>query len=273
MKLIINFSVCLLFLSFNSFSQDSIRTIKEYTYGKFGNNYYTLNESAKADLVDLKHLIVRLNSYSSMREFDYKKYNIPILEITRDNFVENFYELKIPLDEDPFEIAQLIEATGEFETIFFNVFAELNSIPNDDLFNQQWNLLKVSSNDAWDIVHGKSDIIVGIIDVGADYNHDDLILNRLGENGGKDFIDMDDDPYPYDGARHGTAVAGVISATSNNIIGVSSIGGGWGQNKGLTLMHLRAGIRDFFSREIISFSAAAVRLLSGQQKMVLGLSI
>ena len=76
MKLIINFSVCLLFLSFNSFSHDSIWTIKEYTYGKYGEDWYNLNGDRKADLVDLKHLIVRLNSYSSMREFDYKKYNL-----------------------------------------------------------------------------------------------------------------------------------------------------------------------------------------------------
>jgi subtilisin family serine protease len=188
--------------------------------------------------------------------FDNTKYNIPALKITRDKFVASYYVLEIPLSIDPFDYAKLLDATNEFETILFDVFAKINSVPNDPLFSYQWNLSKVDMTNAWEISKGNSEITVAVIDVGGDYNHEDLIGNKWGSTGGYDFIMDDSDPYP-DGAKHGTAVAGVIAARSNNLIGVSGISGGWDSQSGVKLMHLRAGYVHSLWGEIVILSAAA----------------
>lgn len=151
----------------------------------------------------------------------------------------------------------MLESTNEFETVLFNVYIKVNTVPNDPLFNNQWNLTKVDIPSAWDITKGSSEIIIAVIDVGADYNHEDLIANKWGLTGGYDFISNDNDPYPYDGARHGTAVAGIISATTNNGIGISGITGGWNSQNGIKIMHLRAGFVDPTLGETMTSSAIA----------------
>jgi subtilisin family serine protease len=99
--------------------------------------------------------------------------------------------------------------------------------PNDNLYDQQWALPKISAPAAWDITTGSSEAVVAVIDTGFVLDHDDL-------NGkftsGKDIILGTDNPYLPDGGGtrmdHGTAVAGVIAATTNNSKGIAGID--WG---------------------------------------------
>lgn len=76
----------------------------------------------------------------------------------------------------------------------------------------------------------KGDIIVGIVDGGIDYKHEDLAENmwknpdKTGENVyGYNFVTNSFVVTPDD---HGTHVAGTIAAVNNNGIGVSGIAGG-----------------------------------------------
>lgn len=73
MKARIYFCVFLMIGGYNLFAQDSIKVIGGYTYGKYGNSWYTTNRGNKADLVDLGHLIVRLISHGAIQNFDFKK--------------------------------------------------------------------------------------------------------------------------------------------------------------------------------------------------------
>ena len=139
----------------------------------------------------------------------------------------------------------------------------LLEIPNDPLYNQQWYLNKIQSEQAWDIHKGEegdSVIILSITDTGCRYEHLDIaenIWNNLGEdfdndghtlewNGTAWILDpgdvnnVDDDGngfiddligwnfdgnnmYIGDGNGHGTAVSGLAAATTNNNLGVASI--------------------------------------------------
>ncbi|MFB2879592.1 S8 family serine peptidase [Aerosakkonemataceae cyanobacterium BLCC-F46] len=124
------------------------------------------------------------------------------------------------------------------------------TIPNDPSFNQLWGLnntgqtggtadADIDAAEAWDLTTG-SDVLVGVIDTGVDYNHPDLVDNiwtNPGEiagdgidndgNGfvddihGYDFVNNDGDPFDDDG--HGTHVAGTIAASGNNGTGVSGV--------------------------------------------------
>lgn len=97
-------------------------------------------------------------------------------------------------------------------------------VPNDPMFDQQWNLRMVDSPEAWDTATGK-DVVVAVIDTG--------ISNGSGKYGrvpdlgstcfvdGFNFVDNDDDPYDYH--SHGTHVGGTIAQSTNNGIGVAGV--------------------------------------------------
>ena len=128
----------------------------------------------------------------------------------------------------------------------------LDVFPNDPNFNHLWGLHNIAQTggntdadidapEAWQITTGSSDVIVGVIDTGVDYNHQDLAVNmwkNLAELNGIPGVDDDgngyiDDIYgidtfnndsdPMDDHDHGTHVSGTIGAVGNNSMGVAGI--------------------------------------------------
>ncbi len=87
--------------------------------------------------------------------------------------------------------------------------------PNDDYYrddqnNVQWYFDAFQADDAWDISHGSNDIVIGIIDLGFYTNHPDIVNKVISSDGSPE--------------NHGTEVASVAAASSNNSIGVASLG-------------------------------------------------
>lgn len=103
-------------------------------------------------------------------------------------------------------------------------FAELNhffqttdTTPNDPWFpNWQKPLQRIHAPAAWDITTGSAGVIIAIVDSGADYAHPDLAAQLLP---GYDFVNGDSSPSDDNG--HGTHVAGVAAAITNNGEGVA----------------------------------------------------
>jgi subtilisin family serine protease len=91
---------------------------------------------------------------------------------------------------------------------------------NDPYFTggNQWYLTKIQAPQAWDSSTGNSTGIVAIIDTGVRASHPDLSGKVLQ---GYDFINNDSDATDDNG--HGTAVAGLCSAASNNGIGMAAV--------------------------------------------------
>lgn len=95
-------------------------------------------------------------------------------------------------------------------------------IPNDPRYGSQWGLKKIRADEAWVIDRGAilpqqtHTFIVAVVDTGVDYNHPDLAGKVIK---GRDFAGNDNDPM--DGGSHGTHVAGIISAWSDNGKGVA----------------------------------------------------
>jgi thermitase len=107
----------------------------------------------------------------------------------------------------------------EYAELDYAVHATI--IPDDTSYGLQWGPQKIQAPAAWDVTTGTSDIIIAVVDTGVDLNHPDLNDKIVP---GWDYID--DDAYAQDGHGHGTHVAGIAAAETNNSLGVAGIS--WG---------------------------------------------
>ncbi len=90
----------------------------------------------------------------------------------------------------------------------------------------QWAMTKIQAEKAWQRAgnRGSRNVLVAVIDTGADYNHKNLAPNMVP---GYDFAKNDSDPMDETSSRnpgHGTHCAGVIGATGlvdGGIVGIS----------------------------------------------------
>ncbi|MFA5967433.1 MAG: S8 family serine peptidase [Patescibacteria group bacterium] len=122
---------------------------------------------------------------------------------------------------------------------------------NDPRLAEQTNLNQAKILSAWDVTTGNSGQIVAVIDTGTNPDHEELV-NRLWVNtdeipgNGRDddnngYIDdyqgynfMNDTPDIIDQNGHGTGVASIVAANTNNNLGMAGI------NWGCRLMTLKA---------------------------------
>ncbi len=97
-------------------------------------------------------------------------------------------------------------------------------IPNDPAFaSAQWPLTQIRAREGWSISTG-AEIVIAVVDTGVDYTHPDLAGKMANPALWYDFINNDFDPM--DGHGHGTHVAGIAAAATNNLQGIAGVS--WG---------------------------------------------
>lgn len=116
-------------------------------------------------------------------------------------------------------LAGELRASGFSKYIEPNIVFTVDSSPNDAYWSSQWGPKKIQADYAWDTTFGNHSVLVAVIDTGIDYNHPDLQGNYVSL--GYDWINNDADPR--DDYGHGTHCAGIIAATTNNLIGVAGL--------------------------------------------------
>ncbi len=94
--------------------------------------------------------------------------------------------------------------------------------PNDPLYNLQWGLNTIEAPQAWDVTLGTPNVTVAVVDTGVWYTDADLAPNMWNNTDGShgwNFILNNNNPMDSDsasGTYHGTGVAGVIGAVTDN---------------------------------------------------------
>jgi serine protease len=98
-------------------------------------------------------------------------------------------------------------------------------LPNDPLFEQQWNLKLINLPKAWERARGKG-VIVAVLDTGIAWERREDFVQVPDLKGAKfvegyDFVN--DDAHANDDHGHGTHVAGTIAQVTNNAEGVAGV--------------------------------------------------
>ncbi|HEY8342136.1 MAG TPA: S8 family peptidase [Calditerricola sp.] len=92
-------------------------------------------------------------------------------------------------------------------------------VPNDEFYRPyQWNLPLIGSERGWRISTGEPTVVVAVVDTGVDLDHPDLRGQLVP---GRNIVNPA--APPQDDQGHGTHVAGIIAARTNNHRGVAGV--------------------------------------------------
>ncbi len=116
-------------------------------------------------------------------------------------------------------------------------------VPNDPNYSEQWYLPKIGMEDAWDVIRPNGNVTVAVIDNGLNFGHPEFngkIWTNPNEtpddgidNDNNGYVDdlhgwdfgMNDNNPEHDGTSyHGSQVAGLIGAATDNNVGIASVG-------------------------------------------------
>lgn len=172
--------------------------------------------------------------------------------------MSNIVVLELPGGVSARDIVERYRRSGHVDAVSLDVVLRACALPDDPLVANggQWHLnnfgqssgvfgADIHASEAWEIQNNATNVIVAVVDSGARITHQDLASslwvnpNEVPGNGidddGNGVVDdihgINAIPNPptgnlADGAGHGTHVAGIIGARSNNSLGGSGVAPG-----------------------------------------------
>ena len=177
-------------------------------------------QNEAADIFKPGEILVRFAAKTSATTMQptFEQYNVtPIRALYRSDV----QLMRVPTGRE-IEIAAALSADPRVRYAEPNYrYHAFDTTPDDPQFSHQWAHPMMRSPSAWDISTGSAAVVIAIVDSGVDLSHPDLAGKLVA---GHDFVD--DDSTPNDANGHGTHVAGIAAAITNNATGVA--GTSWG---------------------------------------------
>ncbi len=152
---------------------------------------------------------------------------IPVLDV---------YKFRVPDQVTVEEMVAALKENPDIEYAEPNYVAHIAATPNDPYFRYQYALSNtgqqvgstgpsgtagddIEAPGAWGETKGKAEVTIAIVDTGVDMLHPDLKAKI--KSSGKDFVNGDDDATDDNG--HGTMVAGIAAADTDNNVGIAGV--------------------------------------------------
>ena len=118
-----------------------------------------------------------------------------------------------------------LDAQGAPAETTENGVGALSAGVNDEYRSEQWGLDSISADDAWSLAKANRSVTVAVLDLGFDLGHPDLKQNLVSGYNSYNALHggstADVSPIRGSESGHGTHVAGIIGAVTNNEIGVA----------------------------------------------------
>ena len=175
-----------------------------------------------------------------------EKSNI-VLDTIRANKL-GFIDITVPQETDLDDFVSLLKSSNDFEFVDYNSYGKLCYIPGDAHLDSQWHLSYIKAFEAWDLTIGLPSVKVAVLDSYFDVIHEDIgygpgtgipLYSNADPKLGWDFIDGHNNFIYIVPETHGTKVAGIIGAKTNNNIGIAGITGGNIFSPGVTMIPIR----------------------------------
>ncbi len=200
-----------------------------------------------SDATLLVRLEAKVNGFDFIEQFQTKSRNRLDFKIERQvSKVLNIYRLQYdPKRTNGDLIIKELQQNRQVLDIGHDApLAYRNTNPNDEFFEEQWNLERIQLPEVWSETTGGTtvngdEIVIAVLEKGIELDHPDIFENiwknneEIPDNGKDDdhngYVDdyyglnLDDltDNHPI--LRHGTQVSGIIGAGTNNTIGMAGI--------------------------------------------------
>ncbi|HLM83624.1 MAG TPA: S8 family serine peptidase [Candidatus Bathyarchaeia archaeon] len=203
-----------------------------FSTGVFLNSSAVIASATKQSHQDeknyIEHEVVAKISSDAEANLIAAKYNLEV-ELLKSAADGNLYILTSPDGFTTKKLASLLKKNPNILSVQPNFkYKQLSRLPNDKYFPREWPLADtastpggVSAPSAWDLeTKTKNKIPIAIIDTGVSYNQPDLKSVLTGGRAkGKNINNPKKKPADADG--HGTFLAGIIAAQTNNKKGIA----------------------------------------------------
>lgn len=151
------------------------------------------------------------------------------------------YLLKFKNNTSLLNVRQILAQQPQVQYVEFNSIFTISAYPNDPYFKDQippapsrnqnvgqggwnppfdyqWALKRIGPEQSWEQTKGNANLVIAVIDTGIDYNHPELAGKIIK---GYNFVHQNTDPM--DDHSHGTHLAGIIGAQTNNNTGIAGV--------------------------------------------------
>ncbi len=147
------------------------------------------------------------------------------------------HQIEVPRHLSVKEMVELLRLHPDVEFAEPNGYVRIVVTPNDPLFKYQYALYNpggtlllpgspqgksradIRASEAWEHSKGNKDVLIAIVDSGIDLLHPDIKTKV--RSSGRDFVNNDFDATDDHG--HGTHVAGIVAAATNNNEGIAGV--------------------------------------------------
>src|SRR5699024_8412367 len=172
------------------------------------NNLDTVNEESIHD----RRIIIKLKVNHIL---DFDKFNVQPVDDVYQLGIADMMIVTVPHTYNFDKTLHTIEKSPDVLYAEADIISKASYIPSEQILKNQWYLNQITMPKAWKVNEGNKDITIAVLDTGVNQNHPAL-KGRV--KTGRNIIHNKKGATDDNG--HGTHVAGIIAAHSNQMTGI-----------------------------------------------------